>query len=303
MGNRNDSRDARVGLARNLEVGAAGYARFYADAPQYVSTHAHHWYARGQNFIVGYIEARLGETIARVGQPDEYALLLTEHDGAGIEVDWASAGHSVHAGQLAFVPPGDSCIRVTRAGRFYLIATTRSRDLCVRCTNALAYAQVHSHVASLQDWPVPADGWRVRRYDIDVLPQEGRFGRIWRCTTLMINVLPDSFWLLRGPTQLSPHQHDSFEQGSLALHGCFTHHLRWPWTPDRTRWREDAHESCGSPSLTVIPPYVLHTSEPTGSAPHLLVDVFAPPRMDFSLQSGWVLNADDYPMPATFNPA
>jgi hypothetical protein len=39
---------------------------------------------------------------------------------------------------------------------------------------------------------------------------------------------------------------------SLALQGSFVHHLRYPWTPDKTRWRADEHERYESPSVLVI---------------------------------------------------
>ncbi len=286
--------DQRDGLARDSETSAAVLARFHEQPPQATTPGARHWYARGQNFLVGHIDAQESEPLVRTDQPDEYAL-LTLAGGAELEVQWGGRVQPVRPGQLAFVPPGASTVRVRRAGAFSLVATTRSQDLCDLCGNAAAYAQPHPHVAPLQEWPRPAQGWRVRTYDIDVPEEADRFGRIWRCTTLMLNILPEAFWL-RGPTRLSPHQHDDFEQGSLVLAGEYVHHLRWPWTPDRTRWRDDTHEACGAPSLGVIPPRVIHTSEVVSPPPHVLVDVFCPPRMDFSLRPGWVLNADDYPM-------
>ena len=71
-----------------------------------------------------------------------------------------------------------------------------------------------------------------------------------------------------------------------------------PWTPNRHDWRPDDHLEIGSPSTTIIPAGVVHTSQGVAGEGMRLLDVFGPPRVDFSLRPGVVRNADDYPMPA-----
>jgi hypothetical protein len=198
---------------------------------------------------------------------------------------------------LVIVPPGQSTITVHTPGTVVRVFSARSTELAAAAVNATSYAQHHPNIPPYEAWPAPPEGYRVRVYDLDVPPVKGRFGRIWRCSSLMINVLP----LENGPRdlgRLSPHHHEDFEQGSLALQGSFTHHIRWPWTANFRQWRGDEHEVCPAPSLCVIPPPAVHTS--AGSDPRInqLVDIFSPPRTDFSKQEGWVLNASEYPMPA-----
>ena len=91
--------------------------------------------------------------------------------------------------------------------------------------------------------------------------------------------------------------HTDFEQASLALEGTYVHHMRWPWTPDMTTWKDDTAAEMASPSVLVIPPKVIHTSRNVGG-PGFLVDIFSPPRLDFSAKPGLVCNADEYPLPA-----
>jgi hypothetical protein len=43
---------------------------------------------------------------------------------------------------------------------------------------------------------------------------------------------------------------------------------------------------------------VIHTTQDIGEGTTWLIDVFGPPRIDFSSRPGFVLNAADYPMPA-----
>ena len=92
---------------------------------------------------------------------------------------------------------------------------------------------------------------------------------------------------------LSPHSHSDFEQASLAAAGDFVHHLRTAWGKNANEWRDDEHRLVGSPSILVIPPDLIHTTEGVGEGDHLLIDIFAPPRRDF-IAKNWVANSTEY---------
>jgi len=273
----------------------ASYALFYGQPPQEASDLAETWYARGQTMIVAYSEARDGATFERTAQGDEYAVVLPD-DGAEIEIEIPEGVVVASGRSVAFVPAGASKITVRKGGRLLRLLTTASADLVAKCSNAAQYEAPDPNVPPLEAWPDPVGGRKVRVYSGDVAPEAGRFGRIYRGSTIMVN-FGDGRVGPRAATNLSPHHHDDFEQYSIALDGDYIHHLRWPWISDATQWIEDEHERCGAPSLAVIPPPATHTSQGISPALNRLLDAFCPPRFDFSRKPGWVLNADDYPVP------
>jgi len=279
-----------VGTYTPAEIG-----RFYEDEPAETDPLFTTWMTRGQNLLVAHTEAKGGAVLERKGQVDEYVLLLPDK-GMGAIVDAQGKSQSVDGFSLVILPPGDSRITLPQGGRVTRIFSTQSADLNARCANAAAFGGQHGRIPPFQQWPDPVGGFKVRVYSLDVPKEAGRFGRIFRCTTLMVNYLDEQVGP-RDVTKVSPHHHDDFEQGSLALDGSFTHHLRWPWTTNLNDWRDDEHALVGSPSLTVIPPPAIHTSRGMEPGLNQLVDIFSPPREDFSKQPGWVLNADEYPMP------
>jgi hypothetical protein len=299
-----DAKDPRASLAAApasvvkaaTEFAGVEYARFHDMVPQESTAGVRTWYARGQNFVLAYTEAETDCCFTREMQTDEFAVLSPDAAGR-MEISFDGKVTAVPGGSLVFVPPGRSEVRLPAGGRLIRLFTLHATDLVARCSNAESYRNAHPNVAPLAAWPAPVDGYRVRAYRLDVPAEEGRFGRIWRCSTFMVNYL-DVRVGPREVTKMSPHSHADFEQCSLALSGEFVHHIRWPWTTNMNHWREDEHALCGTPSIAVIPPPAIHTTQATGSGANQLVDIFCPPRVDFSLKPGWVLNADEYPMPA-----
>jgi len=256
MYDRSDPR-ARLAAAAPAKAPATTFAGaefglFYEEEPQVADERSKTWMTRGQNFLVAYTESERGAVLERKGQVDEFVLLLPDSD-TPVTIEAGPESVDVAGYSLVIIPPGDSRITFHKGGRSARVFSTQSKDLNDLCGNAGSYAEPHPNIPPFEPWPEPVGGFKIRPYSLDIPKEEGRFGRIFRCTTLMVNYL-DPQHGPRDTAKLSPHHHDDFEQGSLALDGAFTHHLRWPWTTNLANWRDDQHALCKAPSLTVIPP-------------------------------------------------
>lgn len=277
----------------------ATHARHYAEKPQLVDPDgSRHWITRAANFVVDVTDAAEGAVLERTGNPDEYMLLLPPNTEASVD----AGGERIDAkgASLTIVPPGASRVRVRRAGNLVRVFSNQAADVAAMAGNAATYADGAPEVAPTVPWPDPAGGFRLRHYAMKDFPSidPGPLKmRVFRSTNLMINIF-EPWTRRRDETKLSPHSHDDFEQVSLALQGSFLHHLRYPWGPNKAKWVDDEHEHYDSPSVLVIPARVVHTTQDVGEGTTWLIDIFGPPRFDFSEKPGFVLNAADYPMPA-----
>lgn len=278
---------------------AATHARLYESAPQLTDADGtRHWITRAANFAVVVTEAAKGAVLARAGQADEYMLLLA---GSEATVEAGTERITAAGDSLTIVPPGQSRITVTKPGRVVRVFSNTAADIVAAAGNAGTYADGAPEVAALVPWPAPAGGFKLRHYRLAELPSKDPSPlkmRVFQSSNLMINVF-ERWPAPRDERKLSPHSHDDFEQISLGLEGAFTHHLRYPWTPDKAAWREDEHAHyAASPSVLVIPARVVHTSQNVGAGTAWLIDIFGPPRVDFAQKPGFVVNGADYPLPA-----
>ncbi len=254
------------------------------------------WYFRGQNFTLSLTRLREGDTLARHEEDNEYLVLLTDNI-ARVTVAVGAETENIDEQALVVVPPGDSTVTARAETVVIRLFDRRATDLLAKARNAAAYESADPRVTALTPWPDPVGGPRLRVYCPGQVSREpGRFGRIFRTSAFMVNFL-DVQDGPRDPERLSPHHHDDFEQCSLAVEGSFVHHIRTPWTTRSSQWQDDEHRQVGSPSIAIIPPPTIHTSEAVGNRQNRLIDIFCPPREDFSVKDGWVLNAMEYPQP------
>ncbi len=299
-----DPTDPRATLKKSSEAANLPPPTDYADEeliefhevpPQESGPGFKTWYGRGQNFVLAYSEVEPGTVLERSDHPDEYMAFFPEKKTL-VDIETANGSADDVSYKLAIIPPGDSKITVKEGGQVIRLFSSVAPDLCEKSYNEESYREPHPNIPPMEPWPNPPEGFKLRLYPMDAKSETGGFMRLYRCTNLMINLFP-VVDVERDQDKLSPHSHDDFEQCSLTLQGDYRHYLRWPWTPKRTIWREDRIIDCSSPSMTVIPSRVIHTSIPLPKPPCHLLDIFAPPRLDFSQKEGWVLNADEYPMP------
>ena len=286
--------DSRANAMEPSPYSSADCLRFSELTPSETSDGGSTWYGRGQNFVLGYSAIDGELEFSRHEQPDEYALILADESvSADITVDGRE--QAVKGGTLTFVPPGDSTVRLSGTGRAIRLVTARASDLAEKAANAASYSTQHPGVTPLEPWPEPIGGYRLRSYDLDVPTIDNPRFRLFRGSTFMVNYLDPR----EGPrplTELSPHSHDDFEQCMLFLTGTYQIHLRWPWTRNLEFWREDEHMTVDSPTMLIVPPHVIHATNVISEGTNHYIDIFSPPRADYSSRDGWVLNAADYPL-------
>ncbi len=278
----------------SAQIRPASAGRAYEAPPQLTETGSRTWITRGANFVVAMSAVEPGAVLSRSDHPDEYMVLL-----GGVAATIKAGAETIEAApeSLTIVPPGPSEVVAKGAGHLVRVLSNRAADLLAKADHAATYADGAGEIAPLVAWPDPPGGFKLRNYKPFDYDKPDTNMRLFRCTNLMINVLTKRS-APRDVKKLSPHAHDDFEQASLLLEGDYIHHLRYPWVPDMSQWRADEHLEIASPSVIVIPPKVVHTSRNIGDKRSWLIDIFAPPRLDFSRKPGLVLNADEYPMPA-----
>ncbi|MEK8174566.1 hypothetical protein NKH77_52740 [Streptomyces sp. M19] len=145
------------------------------------------WSVRGRNFVVAITQLEAGDRLTEHDVPDEYALLVQDDAVVCVEHD-GRAQVTAHSPALVVVPAGTSTV-------YAAAPTTVVRVFTARCDEQVRRAANHTAGADPRTAPLPepaetgSDGVRVH-YLRDIPNEEGRFGRIFRTASLMVNWFP-----------------------------------------------------------------------------------------------------------------
>jgi len=250
-------------------------------------------FASGQNFSVECLRSdvssshKIESTHESILVVPDVAITLVFKDGT-IEIPQRA---------LVILPKGLYEISFDAKGRVFALTTGRVdlKQSHAQSQNDSEHAQSDPRVKPIgHPFGQSENGENgIRIYAVDDIPHPVGNPRLkfFQTSTMSINWV--EYHGSRDRTKLSPHSHEDFEQGSLAISGDFIHHLRTPWGPNADDWRDDKHMAAPPDSLLVTPPEIIHTTEGIGDGHSILIDVFAPPRRDF-IAKGWMHNAADY---------
>jgi len=262
------------------------------DAKAVVENGVTSWHCHASNFVVIFSRLVAGQRLEVSGNDDEY-IVVVANGGCPIRVTAGGERAELAEDSLAIVPPGDSVVEATGDGYLWRVFSRDSHVYAERAASALP-VNGGAPVAPPVAWPEPVGGYKLRTYRIADHPNPSTVARLFRSRKLMVNLFHKRE-VLRPPSSLTPHSHDDFEQASIVSVGEWVHHVRRPWGVDSTQWAADEHVRVPSPSVSVIRAQDVHTSQNLTEQAQI-IDVFCPPRLDFS-HKGWVINADEYPMP------
>lgn len=252
-----------------------------------------HRRGRGQNFVVDWVEAGAAPGGWEMASADESLLLLP---AAGATLDGEGQRVEAPGRAICILPPGRYRVGLAAGGLAIALRSGFAETEAAASLNAHAYAPPDPRVAPVGIAWQRSGTPGIAVVEVDRMPRAAGRPRLKMLQSATMSLNWVEYEGMRDRTQLSPHSHDDFEQGSLAVFGDYVHHLRTPWGPDATAWREDVHMPAPEGSLTVIPPGLIHTTEGVGTGRHLLIDIFAPVRGDF-VAKGWIANAADYVPP------
>ncbi len=252
--------------------------------------HPSQWTGRGQNFAAAWNYAGATGSSTQAESVDEIMLLVLD---AAISISGDGKSTDAPARSICILPPGKWQMNLKPNATCVVLKSLRE-GATAHAVNESAYSPRDARITPVgAPYKALRAGSDIRIFSIDSVSASKDKPRLKMLQTATMSINWVEYEGPRDREALSPHSHKSFEQGSLALAGDFTHHLRVEWGENANLWQEDTHAVLNSPSLLVVPVQLIHTTEGVGEGRHLLIDIFSPPRADF-IAKGWVANSGDY---------